>query len=363
MTQQVYNFGAGPAMLPLEVMQQIREEWLDYRGMGVSVIEISHRCEQFDEIITSTQKLFRELTGLPDNYRILFMHGGARMQFAAVPMNLAGRVTSRKALYCETGNFAKIAAKDAAPFAAVKTIISGADSGYTSIPALSSELIEQDAAYLHLTSNNTLYGTRWNNFPDGGDVPLIADMTSELLSRQIDFSKFGLVFAGLQKNLGPSGMAMVIVRDDLLEHAGPQVPILMNYQQCARDNSLTNTTNTFAIYAIRLVLEWQKKQGGIAAIEQRNLRKSALLYALLDESDFYTGVAHPDHRSTMNVTFRLPTEALEDRFVAQAEADGLYALAGHRSVGGIRASIYNPMPEAGVQKLVDFMRNFMRTQG
>jgi len=358
MTQQVYNFGAGPAMLPFEVMQQIREEWLDYRGMGVSVIEISHRSEQFEEILNSAQQLFRELTGLPDNYRILFMHGGARMQFAAVPLNLAGRVASRKALYCETGNFAKIAAKDATPFAAVKTIINGAANGYTAIPELAPELIEQDAAYLHLTSNNTLYGTRWNSFPDCGAVPLVADMTSELLSRQIDFSKFGLVFAGLQKNLGPSGMAMVIIRDDLLEHAGPQVPVLMNYLQCAKDNSLTNTTNTFAIYAIRLVLEWQKRQGGIAAIEQRNERKSTLLYDLLDESDFYTGVASPEHRSTMNVTFRLPTAALEERFVAEAEAAGLYALAGHRSVGGIRASIYNPMPEAGVLKLADFMSTF-----
>jgi phosphoserine aminotransferase len=359
----VYNFGAGPAMLPTEVMEQIREEWLDYRGMGVSVVEISHRCEQFDEIIDSAQRLFRELTGLPENYRILFMHGGARMQFAAVPMNLAGRVPSRKALYCETGNFAKLAAQDAAPFAKVKTILNGTHLGYAAIPPLDPALIDQDAAYLHLTSNNTLYGTRWNNFPTGGEVPLVADMTSELLSRQIDFSQFGLIFAGLQKNLGPSGMAMVIIRDDLLDHAGPQVPPLLNYTQCAKDNSLTNTTNTFAIYAIRLVLEWQKKQGGIAAIEQRNEKKAAILYRLLDETDFYRGVADPEHRSTMNVTFRLGSTDLEQQFVIEAEAAGLYALAGHRSVGGIRASIYNPMPEAGVQKLADFMVDFARRRG
>ena len=363
MSQQVYNFGAGPAMLPAEVMHQIQQELLDYRGMGVSVIEISHRCDEFDEILNSAQHLFRELTGLPDNYRILFMHGGARMQFAAVPLNLAGRVASRKALYCETGNFAKIAAKDAAPFAAVKTIISGAENGYDRIPQLPSELIEQDAAYLHLTSNNTLYGTRWNHFPQTADVPLVADMTSELLSRQLDYSQFGLIFAGLQKNLGPAGMAMVIVREDLLEYAGDQVPVLLNYKQCAKDNSLTNTTNTFAIYVIRLALEWLKKQGGVAALEKLNEAKAASLYRLLDRSDFYRGVAHPEHRSTMNVTFRLPNEELEQRFVSEAEAAGLYALAGHRSVGGIRASIYNPMPFEGVETLASFMQEFVRRNG
>jgi phosphoserine aminotransferase len=350
-------------MLPIEVMQQIQQEFLDYRGMGVSVIEISHRCEEFEEILNSAQQLFRELTGLPENYRILFMHGGARMQFAAVPLNLAGRVASRKALYCETGNFAKLAAQDASPFAAVKTIISGAESGYSAIPQLPPELLDQDAAYLHITSNNTLYGTRWNQFPQAGAVPLVADMTSELLSRQIDFSQFGLIFAGLQKNLGPSGMAMVIVREDLLDFAGEQVPVLLNYKQCAKDNSLTNTTNTFAIYAIRLALEWMKKQGGIAAIEKTNNLKAQRLYSILDANKFYKGVAHPDHRSTMNVTFRLPDEGLEKRFVSEAENAGLYALAGHRSVGGIRASIYNPMPLAGVETLANFMKEFARRNG
>ncbi len=363
MSQQVYNFGAGPAMLPAEVMQQIQQELLDYRGMGVSVLEISHRCEEFGEILTSAQQLFRELTGLPDNYRILFMHGGARMQFAAVPLNLAGRVASRKALYCETGSFARVAAKDASAFAAVKTIMSGAETGYDRIPQLPTELIEQDAAYLHITSNNTLYGTRWNRFPQTGAVPLVADMTSELLSRQIDFSQFGLIFAGLQKNLGPAGMAMVIVREDLLEYAGDQVPPLLSYKQCAKDNSLTNTTNTFAIYAIRLALEWLKKQGGVAAIEKSNERKAASLYAMLEASDFYSGMAHPEHRSMMNVTFRLPNEELERRFVSEAEKAGLYALAGHRSVGGIRASIYNPMPIAGVETLAGFMAEFAANNG
>jgi len=362
MKTQVYNFGAGPAMLPVEVMRKIQQEWLDFQGMGVSVIEISHRSTEFKDILLRTQDLFRELTGLPQNYKILFMHGGARMQFAAVPLNLAGRVASRKALYCETGNFAKIAARDAAPFAAVKTIISGAEGGYRTIPELPPELVEPDAAYVHVTSNNTLFGTRWHKFPATGGVPLVADMTSELLSRRIDFSQFGLVFAGLQKNLGPSGMAMVLVREDLLDFADAQVPVLLNYKQCAADNSLTNTTNTFAIYTIKLVLEWLKNQGGIDAIERLNAQKSALLYGVIDTSAFYSGVAHPDHRSTMNVTFRLPREEQEQRFVAEAEAAGLYALAGHRSVGGIRASIYNPMPLAGVEALVGFMRDFENRQ-
>jgi len=360
---QVWNFGAGPAMLPQSVMERIREEWLDYHGMGVSVIEISHRSKEFGAILTEAQRLFRELTGLPDDYRILFIHGGARMQFAAVPLNLAGRVPSRRALYCETGNFARLAAQDAAPFAEVRTVLSGVETGYDRIPELGAGAMEQDAAYLHITSNNTLYGTRWNVFPETGAVPLVADMTSELLSRRIDFSRFGLVFAGLQKNLGPSGMAMVIVREDLLGHADEKTPLLLNYTQAAKDNSLTNTTNTFAIYAIKRVLEWLRDEGGIEAVETRNEAKAKILYDLLDGSGFYRGVACPAHRSTMNVTFRLPSGELEQRFVAEASDAGLYALAGHRSVGGIRASIYNPMPLDGVKALAGFMAEFERRNG
>lgn len=360
---KVYNFGAGPAMLPEPVMEKIRDEFLDYAGMGVSVIEISHRSKQFIAILEEAQALFRELTGLPQNYKILFMHGGARMQFAALPLNLAGRVPGKKALYVESGNFAGLAIKDAAPYADVKVVASSAATNFDRIPELDPALIEPDAAYLHITSNNTLYGTRWNAFPDSGEVPLVADMTSEILSRVIDYSRFGVVFAGLQKNLGPSGMAAVIIRDDLLGHADPQTPLLLNYSQCAKDNSLTNTTNTFAVYAIKLVLEWQKQQGGVAALEARNAEKAGVLYGVLDGSGFYRGVAQPEHRSQMNVTFRLPNEELEQRFVDEAEAQGLYALAGHRNVGGIRASIYNPMPLAGVQALAEFMAEFERRNG
>jgi phosphoserine aminotransferase len=358
MAEKVYNFGAGPAMLPEPVMKKIQQEWLDYQGMGVSIIEISHRSKEFIAVLEEAKALFRELAGVPDNYQILFMHGGARMQFPALALNFASRSAERKCLYVESGNFSKVAATEAQELCQVKIIASSAATNFDRVPELPLALIDQDAAYLHITSNNTLYGTRWQQFPETGEVPLIADMTSELLSRKFDFSRFGVVYAGLQKNLGPSGMAMVIVRDDLLGQADKQTPTLLNYTQAAKDNSLTNTTNTFAVYTIKLVLEWLREQGGVAAIEQRNEQKAARLYGVIDASDFYRGVAQLGHRSIMNVTFRLRDEALEEKFLAEAGAAGLYALKGHRSVGGIRASIYNPMPLAGVEKLAGFMIDF-----
>lgn len=363
MTETVYNFGAGPAMLPVSVMKKIQKEWLDYQGLGVSIIEISHRAEPFLEVLNQAQTLFRELTGLPDHYHILFLHGGARMQFAALPLNFAGRVPLRKCLYVESGNFAQLAAQEAENFCRVVTVASSAGTDYDRIPDLKAADIDPEAAYLHITSNNTIYGTRWNAFPETGGVPLIADMTSELLSRQIDFARFGVIYGGLQKNLGPAGMAIVIVRDDLLGHADVKTPTLLNYTRCHQDNSLTNTTNTFAVYVIKLMLEWLKEQGGIAAQERINEKKAAMLYRLLDASGFYRGIAHPDHRSTMNVSFVLPNEALERKFLAEADVAGLYALKGHRNVGGIRASIYNPMPLAGVEKLVAFMEVFEQRNG
>lgn len=363
MKDPVYNFGAGPAMLPIPVMKKIQEEWLDYNGMGVSVIEISHRTKEFADIINGAQALFRELTGLPDNYRILFVHGGARMQFSALPLNFAGRSPGRKCLYVETGNFAKLAAKEAQAVCDVNVIAGSAENNYATIPQVSPDLIDQNAAYLHITGNNTIYGTRWNEFPRAGEVPLIADMTSELLSRKIDYNQFGVVYAGLQKNLGPSGMAMVIVREDLLGHADATTPTLLNYTQCDKDNSLTNTTNTFAVYAIKLVLEWLKEEGGVEAIEKLNEQKAARLYQVIDADDYYRGIAHPEYRSIMNVSFTLPSEDLDKKFLAEADAAGLYALKGHRSVGGARASIYNPMPMAGVEKLAAFMEDFRRQNG
>lgn len=363
MAEKVYNFGAGPAMLPAPVMQQIQQEWLNFQGMGVSIIEISHRAKEFVAVLDEAKTIFRELTGLPDNYQILFVHGGARMQFSALPLNFAGRVPSRKCLYVESGNFADLAAREAKAFCNMEIIASSAGSNYDRIPELTASQIDQTAAYLHITSNNTLYGTRWNHFPETGNVPLIADMTSELLSRQIDYNKFGVIYAGLQKNLGPSGMALVIVRDDLLGYADKQTPTLLNYTQCNKDNSLTNTTNTFAIYVIKLVLEWLKEQGGVAAIEQLNQQKAARLYQVIDGGDFYRGIAQPTDRSIMNISFKLSSEELAAKFLQQADAVGLYALKGHRNVGGVRASIYNPMPLAGVEKLAGFMEEFERESG
>lgn len=363
MANKVYNFGAGPAMLPEPVMRKIQQEWLDYQGMGVSVIEVSHRAKEFVAILEEAQALFRELTGLPENYRILFIHGGARMQFSALPLNLAGRKPGKKCLYFETGNFAKLAAKDAKGFCQVEIAASSAETNYDRIPEYDPAIFTDDVSYVHITGNNTIYGTRWNRFPETGGVPLVADMTSEILSRQVDYSKFGVIYAGMQKNLGPSGMAMVIIREDLLGHAAEQTPVLLNYTQADADNSLTNTTNTFAVYTTKLVLEWLKEQGGVAAIEKRNEEKATRLYRLIDTSDFYRGVAHPEHRSIMNVSFNLPSEELEAKFLKEAGAAGLYALKGHRNVGGIRASIYNPMPLDGIAALAIFMQEFAQANG
>lgn len=363
MSHQVYNFGAGPAMLPVPVMHQIRDEFLDFQSLGVSVIEVSHRAKQFEKVLLDAQARFRELTGLPENYKILFVHGGARMQFSALPLNLAARSSSKKCLYVETGNFAKLANKDARPFADVRVIASSEETNYDHIPEITPEMIDQDAAYLHLTTNNTIYGSRFQQFPATGTVPLIADQTSEILSRVIDYSQFGCVYAGLQKNLGPSGTAIVVIREDLLGHAVPETPVLLNYEQCAKDNSLTNTANTFAIYVTGLVLNWLQEQGGIAAIEALNEKKARILYDIIDAGDFYRGVIRPECRGTMNVSFNLQSEELEAKFLQEASGQGLYALKGHRSVGGIRASIYNAMPLQGVETLADFMREFERRNG
>ncbi|MBW2503819.1 MAG: 3-phosphoserine/phosphohydroxythreonine transaminase [Deltaproteobacteria bacterium] len=363
MAQQVYNFGAGPAMLPKPVMERIRDEFLDFQGMGVSIIEISHRAKQFEEVLTRAQDRFRQLSNLPDNYKILFLHGGARMQFSALPMNLAGLSPSKKCLYVETGNFAKLANKDAKPYGDIRVIASSAATNYDHVPLITRDMVDQDAAYLHITSNNTIYGSRYNRFPDTGDVPLIADQTSEILSRVIDYSQFGCIYAGLQKNLGPSGTAIVVIREDLLGYASPTTPVLLNYEQCAKDNSLTNTANTFAIYVTGLVLEWLQEQGGVAVMERLNEKKAKTLYDLIDSTDYYRGVIQPECRGTMNVSFNLPSEELEAKFLKEAGAQGLYALKGHRSVGGIRASIYNAMPFEGIDVLASFMKEFERTNG
>lgn len=363
MSSRVYNFGAGPAMLPTEVMEKAQQEFLDYNGMGASVMEISHRSKDFDAIVDRCDTLIRELSGLPDNYQILYAHGGARMQFSAMPMNLLPRSEKRKSVYFETGNFAKLARKEAERYGEVEIAATGEATNFDRIPDVSSIEIDQQAAYAHLTSNNTIYGTRWNEYPDTGNVPLIADMTSDIFSREVDYSQFGAVYAGFQKNLGPSGVALVLMREDLIGNAMPETPTLLDYKVYADNHSMANTINTFAIYMLMLVLEWKKAQGGVAALQKQNEEKAQILYNLIDESSFYQGSAQAESRSVMNVTFNLAESDLADKFLADALENGLYALKGHRAVGGIRASIYNAMPVAGVEALASFMKEFERNNG
>ncbi|HWP84589.1 MAG TPA: 3-phosphoserine/phosphohydroxythreonine transaminase [Terriglobia bacterium] len=360
---RVYNFSPGPATLPEPVLLQIQEEFLNFAGLGASIVEISHRSKEFIAVAEAAAALFRELTSLPSGYAVLFVHGGGRMQFSAVPMNLIGRSPSKKALYVETDVFSSNAIQDAAPYGEIKVIASSKATQFDRIPEIAPPMIDPDAAYLHITTNNTVYGTRWNRFPDTGSVPLVGDSTSEILSRVIDYSRFGIVYAGLQKNLGPSGTAIVVARRDLLGKALPITPPLLNYALVDKNESMMNTPSTFNIYVAGLVLQWIKKEGGVAEIERRNDRKAALLYNYLDRSTFYKALARPQDRSVMNVTFLLPSEELTDQFVKRAANEGLYALKGYRSVGGIRASLYNAMPVEGVESLVSFMKEFERTAG
>lgn len=359
---RVFNFSAGPAMLPIPVMEKAKQEFLDYKNMGASIIEISHRSKEFDAVINRADTLLTELANIPDNYKILYVHGGAQMQFSAVPMNLIARHSAKKAAYVESGNFAMLARKEASRYGNVSIAASSEATDFDRIPDFDPAMVDADTSYIHITSNNTIYGTRWQQFPDTNDIPLVADMTSELLSRKIDINKFGIIYAGLQKNLGPAGLACVIIRDDLLDQALPETPSLLNYKTYADKHSLANTNNTFAIYMMSLVLEWLNEFGGIDAIEKQNESKSALIYDAVDQSDFYLGTAQPDHRSQMNVTFNLANNDLLDDFLSQALANGLYGLKGHRNVGGVRASIYNAMPVAGCQALVDFMADFEKNQ-
>ena len=360
---RVYNFGAGPAMLPTSVMERAQKEFLNFANIGAGLIEISHRSKEFEAVLDKVDSLLIEMANIPANYKILYVHGGAQMQFSAVPMNLINRLPAKKAVYIESDNWAKLAAKEAARYGTIVTAASSAGSNYDRIPEFDAASVSKDTSYVYITSNNTLYGTRWNKFPDTGAIPLVADMTSEMLSRKIDVSKFGIIFAGLQKNLGPAGLACVIVRDDLLDYALPETPNLLNYKTYAEQHSLANTNNTFAIYMMMLVLEWLKDQGGVAAIEKQNEAKAKLLYDVIDSSNFYVGVSHPDHRSTMNVTFNLANDALLEEFLKGADARGLYALKGHRAVGGARASIYNAMPVAGCKALADYMQEFAKAHG
>jgi len=355
------NFNAGPAALPLAVLERAQAELLDFGGTGMSVMEMSHRSKAFEAIVNAADANLRQLMGIPDTHTVLFLQGGASLQFAMIPMNL--RAPGQSADYVDTGSWASKAIKEGKiNGGAVQVLWSGKAEGYTRAPRPEEICETAGAAYVHICSNETIGGIRFPAFPTT-QAPLIADMSSEIMSRPIDVSQFGMIYAGAQKNVGPSGLALVIMRNDLLERTPDTTPIFLRYGTHAAEHSLYNTPNTWAIYIVKLVTEWMLEQGGISAIERINEEKAALLYTELDRSAFWRPVAQRESRSTMNVTWRLPSEELEEQFVKEAGKAGMVGLKGHRSVGGIRASIYNAVPRANVETLVSFMQEFERKNG
>ena len=358
---RVFNFSAGPAALPLEVLEQARDELIDWQGGGMSVMEISHRSKAFIAVAQQAEADLRELLSVPANYRVLFLQGGATGQFSAVPMNLATQESVVD--YVNTGSWSKKALVDARRFCNVNVVADAADSGYNTIPAVSGWKRTPGAAYLHYTPNETIGGVEFHFVPEIGATPLVADMSSTLLSRPIEVSKFGLIYAGAQKNMGPSGLTLVIVRDDLIGHARPGTPLVFDYKGMADEGSMLNTPPTFGWYFAGLVFQWLKRQGGLAAMAELNRAKSAKLYAAIDGSAFYRNPVAKDCRSWMNVPFTLARPELDKQFIAEARTVGLTNLEGHRSVGGMRASLYNAMPMAGVNTLVEFMQDFARKNG
>lgn len=362
MADKVYNFSAGPAMLPESVMRKAQAEFVDFRGMGYGLVEASHRGSAFQKVIDKAEADLRSLVGIPDDYAVLFLQGGASLQFAMVPMNLM--LDGQPALYADTGSWASKAAKEAKPFGEVRTVFSGKPDNYVRIaPSSTWQAMSGDASYLYICSNNTIFGTEYFDFPELAGVPLVADMSSDILSRPLDIGKFGLVFAGAQKNLGPAGVTLVIIRKDLAARAKSTLPTMLNYNTHINDGSMYNTPPVFAIYMVGLVLEWILEQGGLAALERANLAKANRLYTFIDSCPAYCGTAAPDSRSRMNVCFRLANQALEEKFVKEATTAKLVGLKGHRSVGGMRASLYNAMPMAGVDRLVEFMTDFAKQNG
>jgi len=356
---RVYNFSAGPSAFPEPVLQQAQQEMLEWRDSGMSVMEMSHRGKHFSMIAEELESDLRELLAVPDNYKILFLQGGASAQFSLIPQNLLnGKV---KACYLNTGAWSEKAIKDAGAYCEVVVSASSENTQFTTIPDAASWAIDSQAAYLHYTSNETIHGVEFQSCPDSKGLPLVSDMSSNILSRKIDVSQYGLIYAGTQKNMGPAGVTVVIVRDDLIGYAPKTVPPVFNYAEQAKNQSMLNTPATYSWYLAGLVLKWLKGQGGVDAIEQRNITKAAKLYQAIDQSALYSNPVETAFRSRMNVPFILADESLDKPFLAAAEANGLFELKGHRSVGGMRASIYNAMPEAGVQALIDFMAEFERT--
>src|SRR5437868_10152561 len=361
MTERIFNFSAGPAVIPVPVLEEAQRDMLSLPGVGMSVMEISHRSKTFDEIIQGAEAGLRELLGIPKDYIVLFLQGGASLQFAMVPMNLLSLDSS--ADYLVTGSWGKKAVKEAQKFGSVDLAANMADGGFTRVPSQEEIHLNPSAAYVHITSNETIEGGTFKSEPDVGDVPLIADMSSNILSKPIPIEKYGLIYAGAQKNMGPSGVTVVIMREDLLPRIREGLATMLDYNTHAKNKSLYNTPNTWGIYILNLVCKWLKEKGGLAGMQQENEAKAKLIYDAIDTSDFYRGHADADARSAMNVTFRLPAEDLEKKFANEATAQGLDGLKGHRSVGGIRASIYNAFPKAGCEALVQFMKEFETKNG
>ena len=361
MGKRIHNFNAGPAALPLPVLEEIQEEFLDFKGSGMSILEVSHRSKWFDDVINEAVERTRRLLNLGSGYRVLFVQGGASLQFCMIPMNLS--LDKRPVDYINTGTWSTKAIKEAKVQGKdVREIASSEDRNFSYIPRAFQ--VDGDAAYLHFTSNNTIKGTQWAQFPDSNDIPLICDMSSDIMSQSFDVSPFGLIYAGAQKNIGPSGTAMVIIRKDMLERVPGNLPAMLKYTTFAEKDSMFNTPACFVIYTISLVLKWLEETiGGLEAMERINREKGALIYDFIDQSDFYTGTADKDSRSLMNVTFRLPDEMLEKKFVEEGLKEELGGLKGHRSVGGCRASIYNATNIDAVKTLLEFMGEFQRKQG
>lgn len=356
--RKVYNYAAGPSMLPEEVLLEVQRDLLDYKGSGMFVAEMSHRCKWYDDIHNEAMSLVRELMGISDDYYVLFLQGGASTQFEAVPLNLLTEKNGKKADYIVTGNFANKAYKEAIKYGDVACVASTKEDNFSYIPDVDAVEYRKDTDYVHITYNNTIYGTRYTKLPKVDN--LVADMSSMILSEEVDVNKFNLIYAGAQKNLAPAGLTIVIVKKDLVDNGSPLpfCPTMLKYKTQADANSLYNTPATFSTYVAMLNLRWLKKFGGVKEIEKQNIYKAGLLYDVIDASDFYKGAARKDSRSLMNVSFTTPNAELDAKFVKEAAENGMVSLKGHRAVGGIRASIYNAMPVEGVRKLADFMKKF-----
>lgn len=352
---QIYNFSAGPAVLPKEVLQQAAAEMLDWHGSGMSVMEMSHRGKEFTSILEKTEADFRTLLNIPSNYKVLFLQGGAIAENAMIPLNLLNEKTAD---YVVTGSWSKRSVEDAKPYGNIHVAANAENTGFTTVPDFADWQLTPDAAYVHYCTNETINGVEFLQVPDTHGVPIVADMSSHILSRPVDVSKYGVIYGGAQKNIGPAGLCLVIVREDLLERASPLTPAVFHWKTQADNQSMINTPPTYSIYIAGLVFEWLLAQGGVEAIEQINIAKATLLYDYLDQTDFYYNPIQPAYRSRMNIPFRLRNEALNDAFLKAADTHGLLQLKGHRTVGGMRASIYNAMPIEGVKALVAFMQAF-----